>query len=517
MIRGVKIALVVLGLLVLVFITYSWLQLRDRHPGYKLDLELKGEREGEMKAGFAKVDITPSSFDTWMDVEGNARYLPSEGDTFNDLNGNGVFDAVWLAGFHQNRPASGVNDPLWSRCMVLQDGNSTIGFCVLDMIGFLHDDLITMRKRVQQKLGLDHLIISSTHVHSSPDLMGMWGPKPWKSGVDPNYLEQVFQGIETSLALALENLEPAYFRFAKNGSEALPLVGDTRMPQVFDAGIRVMQVLSVDSNKTLGSILNWGNHPETFWAGNTRISSDFPHYWREYMENGIQLGDSIIHEGLGGVAIFMNGAVGGLMTTRPDHPIVHPYKGDTLLGTSVEKVNAQGLALAKISFEAMASGMVETRKANISLFTKTVTLPLDNPLFRLAALVGIFDRGLTGWGKIRSEVAVWSLGPATFVHVPGELYPEILNGGIESPEGADYDIKPVEVPDIRSQMPGSFRFFSGMSNDMIGYIVPKSQWDEKPPYTYGNEKAPYGEVNSLGPETAPIIHREVLGLLQRLK
>jgi len=45
----------------------------------------------------------------------------------------------------------------------------------------------------------------------------------------------------------------------------------------------------------------------------------------------------------------------------------------------------------------------------------------------------------------------------------------------------------------------------GLGNDELGYILPKRQWDEKPPFCYGLKKAPYGEVNSLGPDTAPII------------
>ena len=55
-----------------------------------------------------------------------------------------------------------------------------------------------------------------------------------------------------------------------------------------------------------------------------------------------------------------------------------------------------------------------------------------------------------------------------------------------------------------------------MSNDMIGYIIPKSLWDVKPPFTYGNNKRPYGEINSLGPETGPTIHRDVLVVLKEL-
>jgi hypothetical protein len=103
------------------------------------------------------------------------------------------------------------------------------------------------------------------------------------------------------------------------------------------------------------------------------------------------------------------------------------------------------------------------------------------------------------------------------VTIPGELYPEILNGGVESPEGQDFKISPVEVPSIREMMPGKYKFMFGLANDEIGYIVPKSQWDVKAPYTYGKDGAPYGEVNSLGPETAPLIHKNIKDMIFQLK
>jgi hypothetical protein len=45
----------------------------------------------------------------------------------------------------------------------------------------------------------------------------------------------------------------------------------------------------------------------------------------------------------------------------------------------------------------------------------------------------------------------------------------------------------------------------GLANDEVGYIIPKRQWDQKPPFAYEREKAQYGEVNSCGPEVAPIL------------
>jgi hypothetical protein len=45
----------------------------------------------------------------------------------------------------------------------------------------------------------------------------------------------------------------------------------------------------------------------------------------------------------------------------------------------------------------------------------------------------------------------------------------------------------------------------GLGNDELGYFVPKRQWDEKPPFAYGRKTAQYGEVNSVGPDTAAVI------------
>ena len=141
---------------------------------------------------------------------------------------------------------------------------------------------------------------------------------------------------------------------------------------------------------------------------------------------------------------------------------------------------------------------------------------MKNRNFRLAAALGVLDRGFSGWIRLRTEVSAWTLGPASFVSIPGEIYPEIVNGGIEAPEGRDFDVQPVEVPPIREMMPGEFKFIFGLANDEIGYIIPRSEWDEKPPYLYLAPESPYGEVNSLGPDAAPIIHAAVQNLLQQI-
>jgi hypothetical protein len=54
-------------------------------------------------------------------------------------------------------------------------------------------------------------------------------------------------------------------------------------------------------------------------------------------------------------------------------------------------------------------------------------------------------------------------------------------------------------------LPGKKILMFGLANDEIGYVIPKRQWDEVAPFCYGREESQYGEINSCGPETAPIL------------
>lgn len=108
-----------------------------------------------------------------------------------------------------------------------------------------------------------------------------------------------------------------------------------------------------------------------------------------------------------------------------------------------------------------------------------------------------------------------TLGDASFACIPGEIYPEIVNGGIETPPGADYPVPAVEVPPLRALMPGRTKFILGLANDEIGYIIPRSEFDRDPPYLYHAKKAPYGEINSVGPAAAGLIHAALREMCER--
>ena len=65
------------------------------------------------------------------------------------------------------------------------------------------------------------------------------------------------------------------------------LVADTRRPEVYDADVRVMHFTAPAGGATLGTLVTWGNHPETLGGDNSLLTSDFIHYLREGMEKGV--------------------------------------------------------------------------------------------------------------------------------------------------------------------------------------------------------------------------------------
>jgi len=88
--------------------------------------------------------------------------------------------------------------------------------------------------------------------------------------------------------------------------------------------------------------------------------------------------------------------------------------------------------------------------------------------------------------------------------VPGEMYPELSVGGVARYAGADFPDAPIETP-IKSMLHAPFKMLIGLAGDEIGYIIPKAEWDEKPPYLQNAKKAWYGEENSVGPDAAACI------------
>jgi hypothetical protein len=489
--RVLRVGLGFVLVLALAVAVRSYFAFRDRHPGYALDLNLDGQparaNPRPLRVGFARVKINPDLSDPQR--------------------------PVYLAGFSQNRKATAIHDDLWAIACVLDDGYVRLGIVALDAIGFFHDDVVRVRRRLAAEWKLDYTVVCSTHNHSTPDLMGLWGPHSLRTGVDSRYLEQVIGACVTALGGAVSNLQPARLAVHEIPCPSEGLVADSRKPRVFDPDIRVLHFVHATNDNTLGTVVGWANHPETPWSENTEITSDFCGALRDALEHGVPQDGQALPRGLGGVHLYINGAIGGLMTTSPGVTVRDPYLDQDFKKPSHEKARAVGHQLASRILPRLANlAAAFTNSAPLTIRARTIEVPLANNLYLAAGFLGILDRGYVRWRTLRSEVALLGVGDASMVCVPGELYPEIANGGVEKPSGGDFAIEPVEVPPLRELMPGRVKFLIGLANDEMGYLLPKTQWDRQPPYTYDSRHAPYGEINSCGPDAAGSVHAALAAL-----
>jgi hypothetical protein len=430
----------------------------------------------ELEAGFAETDITPRVQEK----------------------------TVYLAGFGQNRKATGVHDPLMARAVVLRHGKEKIAIVSIDLVGFFHPNIENVRKRLP---GFSYVLVSSTHNHEGPDTLGLWGSSPLKSGVDGEYLAEVEKQIAAAVKAADAGLKAVRVRI---GSAAAPeLLHDGREPYVKHEDLMAMEFRNKE-DKPIGLVVQWNCHPETLGGKNTLVSADF-------------VGATVkaLREKHRCPVVYLTGTVGGLMTSL--HVEIKSAAGKVLQDGTFEKTERYGELLAAVADRALKTAR-PVELTPLQVRQRIVFLPLDNKLYLLARQLGVLQREAFVWNGdlykaepakeikttkplcMRTEIAWLRLGDLDIAAIPGEIYPELVLDKVQDPPdpGADFPDAPIE-PAIYKQLRGPHRMLIGLAGDEIGYIIPKRQWDEKAPFCYGREKSQYGEINSLGPNTAPLL------------
>jgi hypothetical protein len=439
---------------------------------------------------------------------------------------------VYLAGFGHNRVATGVHDDLYARCLALGTRKQTLVVCSVDLIGLFYDDVVTVRRAFQQKASTATLlVIASTHTHAGPDTLGLYGPTPLETGIDRKFLEMVDQRIASTAADAVRAMRPARLELARDDHPLLALLqGVDRPPIVKDPFLNVMRLVARSTGQTIATVVNWSDHPEVLGRKNTEITADYPHWTRDYLENK-----------LGGTALFFSASIGKVSPLGGQVTLTDPQTGKVAEDGSWRKAELLGTEIGRLAERALKSAKPVSIDS-LLIRTRTIFVPISNPNFRIAEAAGVFagrkpfytkgtpdsaaeSRELPELGRvnyatghdIQTEVdyiQVRSDGVplAEIVTIPGEIYPELVNGGVSRYPGADYPKAPIE-PVLREQLKTKYQFIFGLGNDEIGYLIPKTEWDEKAPWLMNAPTPWYGEVNSVGPDAAATVLGTVVALI----
>jgi hypothetical protein len=443
----------------------------------------------------------------FVDLNGNHCYdletVPSEPfvddvrNTQIDPQSAGKWDGISTNAGFGGKCALGKLDDIWARGVVFTSGGKTVAMVSLDVVGFFQEEIDRIRAELgatHPEIHLDALIVSSTHVHESADTMGLWSASQGYvlDGKYPLWQKYIRARAEQAIVTAWQTRQTAYVKFAR-GTEARGL-RDSRGPTVFDTDVWTAEFVRPLTGTTIGTLVNWSNHPEAQGSSNQYISSDYPGGVRARME-AVR----------GGTSIFFSGSVGGLMTPLS----VTNVPGFPSDDHSHARAVAIGSMVADAAIAALATAPYATSTA-ITVAHKDFIIPLENQSLVALNEAGLFDREIqvdgSGQSGVLTEMYAVRLGPAAFVTVPGELFPEIANGGFgrddtahmsdpeeycpEADTGAPYE------PVIRDQFDGAtYKFLFGLGQDELGYIVPK--------YDFWAFGFPPGE-NDTVPVTSPL-------------
>lgn len=443
--------------------------------------------DGQLYAGIARVDITPTDFETYTDIDGDHSFDgcitdPAASRTgceepFDDLNGNGRFDAVWIAGFGSARAAVGVHDPITVTAVVLSLDGEYVALVGVDALGVLENRIRDTRDLLQADgFDRDRIVISSSHTHQGPDTAGIYGiDDDLVSGIYPPFVESIPVAIYDAVATAsaemvavtptqgtvyMSDLDAAFNGEPFGGTNPDPSV-DGGINDIRDPVIVADMVLSIaldGPDGRVATIVNASGHPEVVGDENSELSADYVGYTRDYLEAR--------H---GGLTVFLSGALGGMQSSlgatlpaidEAGERVLDEAGGPTWLddsapGADWEFARTWGTLVAQASEAALTDATPWTA---IRVRSAEFLIPVDNPSFKLAFQVGLLDTpddyvvqdsscpdyGVDNdlFGCVPAASWVLELGPVTFGTAPGELMPELFWGVPEEDAMADPTLRP---------------------------------------------------------------------------
>jgi hypothetical protein len=421
-----------------------------------------------MKAGFAKVDITPA------------------------LGGQKI-------GWIKPIPIESIADPLFARVAVFASGRQRLGFVQLDTLSVRWSTVQEIRREVEAtcRLPAGNLLVAATHNHSGPAVATVCDvPR------DDAYLAWMISRVVQAVRAAVEALEDAEVGFAsvaefglthnrrtalRDGTTTTHGLGFRHPLALYvegpiDPEVAVLAARRPDG-ALLGALVNFACHP-VHRGGEPVVTAGFP---------GV-LAAKMAVRGCPHL-VFLNGACGNLSPGNPLQP-VQP---------SMEDI---GRRLAEDAFEAIehmsfqAHLELGARQTTVQLPYRQVTADevkgtargaqrFVDPTAYDRAMPKLLER-IRERGTQPAEVQVLRLGEATFTSIPAEFFVQL---GLRIKEAA-YPRHGLVV---------------SHANGMVGYVPQRESFER------GGYETTFGPAWRLAPEAGDLLVAAACELVQAFR
>lgn len=395
-------------------------------------------RQNNLKAGIAKVDITPTE----------SLYM-------------GGYDSSCRVG-----PSDGVDGKIYVRTLILDDNSNRVAFIEIDVVSLPGEDYSTIRKLISDETGIpyENILLGCVHNHA--------GPSPGKRNSDSEWYKNFRSNIVESVKDAIDDLEPvkigggigisniamnrrkrmediaSYITFDENNSsqsygkyktdnpvkireiEGVYRLGSNPKGPIDDE-VGIMRIDKI-SGKPKAVFINYACHGTSLGGRNNKISPEWNGHMLEYVEKMIP----------GVIGIFVQGAagdinprfVGGLDGYKDN------LKNTANLGYEI------GEEVVKVFNEIKTDYLLDS---TIKILHKNIVCPLK------------YDYVVRDFKNTTIEVPTTAIRLDKFAWVtfPGELFHEIGQT-------------------IKSSTHARYPFFVGYCNGSLGYLPTQNAFSE---------------------------------------
>lgn len=365
------------------------------------------------------------------------------------------------------KPATIKQGDLYVRALVLEKGTTRVAIVNIDNLGW-PSALGNKSRALIKNIPPENILIGATHTHSGPDAYA-FPDENGKSHADLNYLNWCVQQVADAVNEAYQKLESANLKTAVGEAKG-KIAYNYYAPDLYDPRCGIIQPIATsgkNAGKPIATLVNYAIHPEVIGSKQGILSPDLcgPLYDR-------------IEEKGGGIALFMNGAQGGMVTadTRID---------DKTEANHWAECGRIGRLLADEALRIIAGAKVQT---NPDLFcaAKTIQFPIESPIMKYilshSPLKLAGDNPDLNFAK--TQLNLLNIGTAQILTIPGEALPNI-----------GYYVK--------RKMKTKQAFLFGLTNDALGYMLTKEDFDSFKRYEYVSK-------TSLGELTGDIYINEAL-------
>lgn len=274
-----------------------------------LALSVGASARAELRAGVARVDITPS---TSMTMYGYAN--------------------------RKCGPSNGTHDPLMAKVLVIESGGSTMAIVTMDLGSMVSD---TLRQDVATRLGIPILLLSASHTHSAPAFLP-FGSAPSTNPEAIAYRSDLEKKIFAAIEQAQKALAPATLSVARGslqlGYNRLLPRDDGRTRALFDNLERVpygpvdpeyvlLRVDGIDGTPR-ALLVHYATHAVVLGPTNCKYSADYPGVLQARAEESLP----------GTQVMFVQGGAGDI------NPIFMARSGDEATDFSVVRKMGELLA-----------------------------------------------------------------------------------------------------------------------------------------------------------------------------